>query len=85
MDQIPLQLDRERIKEREDGEGGGDYLRGAIISNMSIKGGGDYSRDGYYSRKYASHASQQTTTITNLAVIACRLERLMISYRRKLL
>ena len=41
MDQIPLQLDREGIKEREDGErdGGGDYSREAVISNISIKGG----------------------------------------------
>ena len=40
MDQIPLQLDREGIKEREDGEmGRGDYSRVAIISNISIKGG----------------------------------------------
>ena len=45
MDQIPLQLDREGIKEREDGErGSGDYSRVAIISNISIKGG-DYSRE----------------------------------------
>ena len=41
LDQIQLQLDREGIKEREDGErgGGGDYLREAIILNISIKGG----------------------------------------------
>ena len=46
MDQIPLQLDREGIKEREDGEGG-RLFQGAIISNISIKGGGggDYSRE----------------------------------------
>ena len=60
LDQISLQLDREGIKEREDGERvsrGGDYWREAIISNISIKAGqffegGDYLRDGYYSRKY---------------------------------
>ena len=34
--------------------GGGDCSREAIISNISIKGG-DYSRDGYYSRKYGSN------------------------------
>ena len=40
MDQIPLQLDREGIKERVDGKTGrGDYSRVAIISNISIKGG----------------------------------------------
>ena len=42
LDQIQLQLDREGIKEREDGErggGGGDYSREAIILNISIKGG----------------------------------------------
>ena len=40
MDQIPLQLDREGIKEKEDGRTGrGDYSRVAIISNISIKGG----------------------------------------------
>ena len=39
MGQIPLQLDREGIKEREDGERGGDYSKEAIISNISIKGG----------------------------------------------
>ena len=41
---------RKRIDERGGG-GGGDYSREAIILNISIKGG-DYSRDGYYSRKY---------------------------------
>ena len=43
LDQIQLQLDREGIKEREDGErgggGGGDYSREATILNISIKGG----------------------------------------------
>ena len=42
LDQIQLQLDREGIKEREDGERGGrggDYSREAIILNISIKGG----------------------------------------------
>ena len=39
-DQIPLQLDREKIREREDGErGGGVYSKEAIILNISIKGG----------------------------------------------
>ena len=43
LDQIPLQLDREGIKDREDDEsfflgGGGDYSRETIISNISIKG-----------------------------------------------
>ena len=39
MDQILLQLDREGIKEREDGERGrGDYSREAIISIIFIKG-----------------------------------------------
>ena len=59
LDQIPLQLDRKLIKESKDGMRGGeggDYLREVIILNISIKGGqlfnrGDYSRDGYYSRK----------------------------------
>ena len=42
----------------ERGVGGGDdYLRDVFSFNISIKGGclfqgGDYSRDGYYSRKY---------------------------------
>ena len=36
LDQAPLQLDREGMKAREDGEMGG--------------GVGDYSRDGFYSR-----------------------------------
>ena len=40
-----LQLDREGIKEREDGErGGGDHSREAIILNISIKGGGAIMR-----------------------------------------
>ena len=58
LNQISFQLDREGIKEREDGERvGGDYWREAIISNISIKvgqffEGGDYLRDGYYLRKY---------------------------------
>ena len=54
LDHTALQLDREGIKEREDGErgseagGGGDvYSREAIILNISFKGGrlfkgGDY-------------------------------------------
>ena len=54
MDQIPLQLDREGIKEREDLEigvlgGGGNYSRKVIFSNISIKGvqlkGDKYSRE----------------------------------------
>ena len=56
LDQIPLQLDREGIKESEDGMRsgeGGDYPREAIILDISIKGarlfeGGDYSKEGYY-------------------------------------
>ena len=44
LDKIQLQLDREEAKEREHGELGGEgqyyYLREAIISNISIKGGG---------------------------------------------
>ena len=40
LDQIPLQLDKEGIKEREDSErGGGDYFkyqRGAIIRGKAI-------------------------------------------------
>ena len=44
LDKIQLQLDREEAKEREDGELGGEgpyyYSREAIISNISIKGGG---------------------------------------------
>ena len=41
LDQIPLHLDREGKKEKEDGEGGlgGDYSREVIILNISIKGG----------------------------------------------
>ena len=38
LDQAPLQLDREGIKAREDGErgGGGRLLREAIIFNISV-------------------------------------------------
>ena len=41
LDQIPLKLDREGIKEREDDEkgsgvGGDDYTREAIIFNISF-------------------------------------------------
>ena len=43
LDEIPLQLDKEGIKERENDETGGgwgdDYSRETIISNISIKGG----------------------------------------------
>jgi len=42
LQQVPLQLDRNGITEREDGKrggGGGDYSREAIISNISIKEG----------------------------------------------
>ena len=38
MEQIPLSLDREGIKEREDGESGGGG--GRLFQNISIKGGG---------------------------------------------
>ena len=44
LDKIQRQLDREEAKEREDGKLGGEgqyyYSREAIISNISIKGGG---------------------------------------------
>ena len=40
LDQVPLQLDREGIKESEDGErGGGDYSRETIFLNISTKEG----------------------------------------------
>ena len=43
LDEIPLHLDREGKKEKEDGERGwgvgGDYSRGVIILNIFIKGG----------------------------------------------
>jgi len=45
LDLIPLQLDREGIKERgnwREGWGGGDYSRAAIILNISIKAGRSY-------------------------------------------
>ena len=59
LDQIPLQLDMEGIKESEDGMRGGeggDYSREVIILDISIEGGrlfegGDYSKDSFYSRK----------------------------------
>ena len=63
LDHIPLQLDREGIKERADGETGGwvaAIIRGGvIILNISVKGGrlfkgGDKTRDAYYSRKYGT-------------------------------
>ena len=51
FNQSPLQLDREGIKERENGERGaggggalGDYSREAIISNISIKAKGAINR-----------------------------------------
>ena len=53
LEQIPLQLDREGIKEREDGERGAerdDYSRKVIILDIAIKGG-NYSRDGDFSSK----------------------------------
>ena len=67
LDQIPLQLDQEGIKEREDGErggGGGHYSREPIILNISIKKGwlfegGDKSRDGYYLRKYGTFSDKK--------------------------
>ena len=48
LDLAPLQLEREGIKEREDGERGGG---GRLLE------GGDLSRDGYYSRTvlFGSH------------------------------
>ena len=50
LDKIQLQLDREEAKEREDDELGGDgqyyYSREAIISNISIKGGGGWLFEG---------------------------------------
>ena len=64
MDQIPLQLDKDGIKEREDGEkegGGGALFEGSDYFKYFHQKGGDYSTDGNYSRKYASHASQLTT------------------------
>ena len=49
LDQIPLQLDREGIKEREDGErgGAGTIIRGRRLFQifLSKEGGGDYSRE----------------------------------------
>lgn len=46
LNPIALQLDREEIKGREDGERG-DCSREAIILSVSVKGGGysNYSRE----------------------------------------
>ena len=49
LNRSALQLDREAITGREDGERGGgrgDYLREAVILRISIKGG-DYSRKAF--------------------------------------
>ena len=46
---IALELDREGIKERENGERGG-VGEGSIIRGSRLFEGDDYSRDGYYSR-----------------------------------
>ena len=54
LDQIPLQFDRDRIKENEMARGlAGYYSKEAIILNISIKGGrlfegGDLPRHGYF-------------------------------------
>ena len=46
LDQIPLQLDREGIKEREDGERGrGTIIRGRRLFQIFLSKGGDYSRE----------------------------------------
>ena len=49
LDQIPLQLDREGMKEREDSErggGGGTIIRGRRLFQIFLsKEGGDYSRE----------------------------------------
>ena len=49
LDQIPLQLDTEGMKEREDGErgGAGTIIRGRRLCQifLSKEGGGDYSRE----------------------------------------
>ena len=49
LDQIPLQLDTEGMKEREDGErgGAGTIIRGRRLFQifLSKEGGGDYSRE----------------------------------------
>ena len=60
---IALQLDREGIKGREDGERG----RGeAIIRRRRLfyvfpSEGGDNSMDGYYSRKYSTLKSEMSS------------------------
>ena len=60
LDHIALQLDKEGIKGREDGEtsGGGRLFEEGDYFNIFIKGGrlfveGDQSMDGYRSRKYS--------------------------------
>ena len=42
-----MSIDRERMKQRGDGEGagGGNYLREVIILNVSIRAGGNHSRE----------------------------------------
>ena len=54
--QTPLQRDREGIKEREDGEkdreGGCAIIPGRLLFSIFPSKGNDYSRGGYYSRKY---------------------------------
>ena len=62
LDHIALQLDREGIKGREDGERGRGwgYSKEAMNLNISVKGGrliegGDLSRDACYLRKYGTY------------------------------
>ena len=48
LDQTPLQLDREGIKQGEDGEkggGGGAIIRGRQLFQIFLSEGGDYSRE----------------------------------------
>ena len=54
--------------------GGGNYLREAIILNISVKGGrlfegDDQSRDGYYSRKYGILAINRSKCTNQLFLV----------------
>ena len=77
LDQILLQLDREGIKEIEDGEmGEGGWGEGAIILNISIKGeqlfeGGDLI-EGWLLFEEIRHSRKTLHELSNIFVVHTR-------------
>ena len=73
-----VNLTREGIKEREDGRRG----EGGQLFQIFPSKGGDYSNDGYYSRKYGTFGCCSCTTGKQFSLHICKKHTLHLIPKR---